>query len=96
MKIVIDGNIGSGKSSTIARIQELTRLPVFLEPITEWTEYLDAFYKQPDKYALPFNLKVLSSFERWKDNNFKAIYERSPESCKYIFHKSHYEDGLIN
>ena len=96
MKIVIDGNIGSGKSSTISLIQEKTRLPIFLEPITEWTEYLEAFYQDPNKYALAFNLKVLSSFERWKNNNFKAIYERSPESCKYIFHKSHYEDGIIN
>ena len=96
MKIVIDGNIGSGKTSIITEIQNKTRMPVFLEPVNDWTEYLHAFYKDSSKYALTFNLKVLCSFEKWKSNSFTALYERSPESCRNIFHALHVKNGIIN
>lgn len=84
MKIVIEGNIGCGKSSLITSIGKNMRIPIFLEPLSEWN-LLSAYYKNPEKYALGFNIEVLLSFYKWKDNNFNAIYERSPTSCKYVF-----------
>lgn len=96
MKISIEGSIGAGKTTVCSKLQELTRFPLFLEPVNEWTPYLNEFYKNPTKYSFCFNLKVLLSFQQWKDNNFKALYERSPISCHYVFCKQQIQDGHMN
>jgi deoxyadenosine/deoxycytidine kinase len=85
MKIVIDSNIGGGKSTLISELCKKTRIPTFLEPVDNWNEYLDLFYKDPIKWGLAFNLKVICDYAEWTDNKFKAIYERSPYTCRYVF-----------
>ena len=41
MKITIEGNIGSGKTSVLQKIFERKRIPIFLEPVdTDWKEGL--------------------------------------------------------
>jgi len=94
MKIVIEGNIGCGKSTLLTYLQNKTRLPVFLESINKWT-LLDKFYDNIERYAFSFNLEVLLSMSIWKDNNFVALYERSPVSCRKIFTEMNYENGKI-
>jgi deoxyadenosine/deoxycytidine kinase len=76
MKISIDGNIGCGKSSILERLCKDMRYPVFLEPVKDWTSWLHLFYKDPARWGLSFNIKVLLSFHDWKDNNYIAFYER--------------------
>lgn len=96
MKISIEGNIGSGKSSVITRICQTLRLPVFLEPIDEWHEWLSQFYKDPERWGMSFNLKVLMSYHKWRNNTFPAIYERSPLSNRYIFSQLQYDQGKMS
>ena len=95
MKISIEGNIGCGKSSVITRLCASNRIPVFLEPLDEWAEWLDVFYQDPERWGMSFNLKVLMSYHKWKNNNFMSIYERSPLSCRYVFTQQQYDHGRM-
>ena len=96
MKIVIDGNIGCGKTTVIQRLNDEFRIPIFLEPLHKWHEYLTEFYKDPKKWAFPFNLEVLMTFNQWIGNGFPAIYERSPLSCRYVFTEQNFESGHVH
>ncbi len=95
MKISIEGNIGSGKSSVLTRLCEELRVPIFLEPINEWGDWLGMFYEDPSRWGMSFNAKVLLSFNKWKDNNFFALYERSPLSNRYVFAELQYEQNKM-
>jgi deoxyadenosine/deoxycytidine kinase len=94
MKISIEGNISSGKSSVLLEIQKAIRLPVFLEPIESWT-LLGKFYEDPSRWALAFNSEVLLSMYKFKDNNYDSLYERSPNSCRHVFTQLQYEQNQM-
>lgn len=78
-RIVIDGNIGSGKT---------TQLQMFLkdgykiqcEPIHEWP--LKEFYENKERWAFLLQMSILKSF---MNRNDVQIWERSPESSKEVF-----------
>ena len=95
MKISIEGAIGSGKSTLLSRLCSEKRIPVFLEPVDEWGEWLSMFYKDPSRWGMSFNLKVLMSFHKWKANQFFSLYERSPISNRYVFAQLQYEEGRM-
>jgi len=95
MKVSVEGSISSGKSTLLARIQNETRLPVFLEPITSWT-LLTKFYKDTDRWGFTFNIEVLLSMTKWKHNNYDSLYERSPASCRWVFTQMQYEKGGLS
>ena len=96
MKISIEGNIGCGKSSLLSRLCLETRTPVFLEPVDEWKEWLSLFYTDPARWGMSFNINVLLTFNKWKNNNFLALYERSPISNRYIFAQLQYDQKRMN
>lgn len=96
MKISIEGNIGSGKSTVITRLCKEKRIPVFLEPVDEWKDWLTLFYADPARWGLAFNLHVLMTFNQWKNNDFLAVYERSPLSNRHVFTELGYEQGRLN
>lgn len=95
MKISIEGNISSGKSTLLSRIQQDLRIPVFLEPLHSWT-LLDKFYKDSERYGFAFNTQVLMSMFQWKNNDYNSIYERSPYSCRYVFTELQYEQKKMS
>lgn len=77
MRITIDGNIGSGKTTQIKILQE-KGLSVHPEPIHEWP--LEKFYNDKKRWAFLMQMSVLSGFAT------KAfVYERSPDSSLKIF-----------
>ncbi len=94
MKISIEGNIASGKSTLVSRLQQTTRIPVFLEPVNNWT-LLDKFYEDQTRWGFTFNTEVLLSMHKWKTNNYNSIYERSPNSCRFVFAQLMFDDGIL-
>jgi len=94
-RICIEGNIGSGKSTLLTKLCQEKRIPVFLEPVEEWKDWLGVFYQDPTRWGLSFNINVLLSFHKWKHNNFKALYERSPLSNRYVFCQLQYNQGKM-
>lgn len=78
MKIVIDGNISSGKSTQL----ELLKYKGYsVHPERTWEWPLEEFYKNPQEYALKLQLSILHSMH----NKGDGIYERSPMSAYHVF-----------
>lgn len=57
--IVIEGNIGAGKTSLASMIAEEFNAKLILEQFEE-NSFLPKFYKDPDKYAFPLELSFLA------------------------------------
>lgn len=80
MRIVIDGNIGSGKTTQLSRLEKLN-FQVQCEPIDKWP--LDLLYEDIERWGLTFQLVVLQTFT--KDDSKTIIYERCPLTSKNVF-----------
>ena len=61
--IVIEGNIGAGKTSLVKKIAEQFKAKMILEEFSD-NAFLSKFYTNPDKYALSVELSFL--VERYK------------------------------
>lgn len=81
MKIVIDGNIGSGKTTQLDLLEK-QGYTVKREPIEEWP--LDLYYSDPERWGFLFQMIILQSL---KTVPGFVIYERSPLSSKEVFWK---------
>jgi deoxyadenosine/deoxycytidine kinase len=53
--IIVEGNIGVGKSTLCKSLSERLNYVLFLEPTTE-NPFLEKYYKEPKKYALPLQV----------------------------------------
>ena len=98
MIISINGNIGSGKSTLMDSIkEEFKHFHHIQEPVHKWTKLLENFYNDPSKWALPFQIKVLtsqmSSFHEYE--NKICMVERDPITARYIFWESLYRNKTI-
>lgn len=90
---VIEGNIGSGKSTAISKLEN-----AFEQPIEKWT-LLDKFYEDPAKYAYEFQLQVLDSYNKIiEDNKDKEyiIMESHPCFSVGVFAKLCFFNGWIS
>ena len=57
--LVIEGNIGAGKTSLARKIADDTNSKLILEQFAE-NPFLPKFYKEPDRYAFPVELAFLA------------------------------------
>lgn len=81
MKIVIDGNIGSGKTTQLGLLEQ-KGWTVRREPIDEWP--LEEFYKDPSRWAFYFHMVILQTLRPLKTSK-PIIYERSLMSSRWVF-----------
>lgn len=97
LRISIDGNGACGKSTVLKTISEKTDLPVFAEPVEEWKEWLQIYYKDARRWAFTLNMQVLVSFKELSRRSVApvAIFERSPLDCKEIFMKLFHDQGTV-
>ena len=56
--IIVEGNIGVGKSTLARKMAKALGYTVFMEPTAE-NPYLEKFYSDPHKYALKLQLWIL-------------------------------------
>lgn len=56
--IIVEGNISAGKSTLCRMLSDELNFALFLEPTIE-NPFLDKFYKEPRKFALPMQLWLL-------------------------------------
>ena len=109
--ISIEGNIGSGKSTLIKKLQEFIKEKslVFLEePVDEWMEIKDdngvhilsKFYENQDKYSFPFQMMAyISRLNKLKNAltaNKIILTERSLSTDKYVFAQMLYDTKKID
>jgi deoxyguanosine kinase len=58
--VVIEGNIGAGKTTLAGRIADQFNARLILEHFAD-NPFLPKFYKEPDKYSFPLELSFLAS-----------------------------------
>ena len=94
MIIVIDGNIGSGKSTQVEKLSE--HFSIHREPLDKWGKLLEWFYENPKRWALTFQMRVLKCFnDVTKDVSKHLVVERYPESSRCVFWKILCEQGTV-
>ena len=78
-KIVIDGNIGAGKTTQVTKLQKLGKM-VKKEPIHLWP--LELFYSDPQRWGFLFQMVILKTLTPERGT---CIYERCPLSSLRVF-----------
>jgi len=81
MKVVVDGNIGSGKTTQLDLLEKRGYI-VRREPIDQWP--LEEFYKDPQRWAFFFHMKILQTLRPLKTHR-TVVYERSLLSSRWVF-----------
>lgn len=106
--IIVEGNIGAGKSTFLKVIQNYLQLPVIFEPVEKWQSVgggenvLEKFYQDTNRWAYTFQsyafiTRILALEEGLKSNNDHiVILERSVFSDRYCFAKNCYEQGFMS
>ncbi|MDD4149486.1 MAG: deoxynucleoside kinase [Bacteroidales bacterium] len=86
--LVIEGNIGTGKTSLCLKIAEQRSAKIILEQFAD-NPFLPKFYKDPDRYSFPLELSFLADrYNQLKKNldNFDLFSELVV--ADYFFMKS--------
>ena len=91
MKVVIDGNIGSGKTTQLGLLEK-KGWQVRREPIDEWP--LEEFYKDPERWAFYFHMVILQTLRPEKTRE-TVIYERSLMSSRWVFWPVLFKKGVV-
>lgn len=81
VKVVIDGNIGSGKTTQL-NLLEQKGWAVKREPIEQWP--LELFYKDKSRWALLLQLAILQTLQPVKTKG-AVVYERCLLSTRHVF-----------
>tara|TARA_B110000444_G_scaffold134840_1_gene126624 strand:- start:4801 stop:5436 length:636 start_codon:yes stop_codon:yes gene_type:complete len=86
--LVVEGNIGSGKTSLVKLLSSHLKAHTFYEEFSD-NPFLPKFYTQPDKYAFPLELSFLAErYQQLKaELNTKDLFHSNIIS-DYYFYKS--------
>lgn len=93
MIIVIEGNIGAGKSEVLASLQKHLAnvlapesIEFFPEPLDQWGDTLQLYFKNKKKWAALLALDILRAFGDVPASKARhQIVERSPDACRHVF-----------
>lgn len=108
MQVIVEGNIGSGKTSLINFFKENNSKQILsiLEPVSLWRDchghnMFQLMSKDPYKYAFPFQQYVqltMSELHRMPlpTNKSVKLMERSLYSARHCFVENHHRNGVIN
>ncbi len=86
--LVIEGNIGAGKTTLATRLAEQFNARLILEQFAD-NPFLPKFYRDPEKYSFPLELSFLAS--RYKQLNEELKYQdlfKTFTVADYYFMKS--------
>ncbi len=104
---IIEGNIGSGKTTLINKLRQKDKYEVIEEPVNQWLaikgddnkNLLGLFYENPQRYAYLFQTMVfktrLKSLDVPQEKDIR-FSERSVWTDKFVFGISCIENGKMN
>ena len=91
MRVIIDGNIGSGKTTQLDMLEK-KGWRVHREPIDQWP--LEEFYSDPGRWAFFFHMVILQT-QRPLETSEPVVYERSLASSRHVFWPVLLENGTV-
>jgi deoxyadenosine/deoxycytidine kinase len=105
-RYVIEGNIGSGKSTVVLELERDPEIETVLEPVDLWQSIksgcghslLDIFYKDPSRFAYMFQTVVFKT--RLQSLDFKQskpirVSERSVMTDRHVFMETLKDMGML-
>ncbi|KAL7727317.1 hypothetical protein ACLKA6_008603 [Drosophila palustris] len=101
--VLIEGNIGSGKTTYLNHFQNVKDICLITEPVEKWrnvngVNLLAKMYEDPKKWAMPFQsyvtLTMLQAHTQPTDKKLKII-ERSIYSSRYCFVENMHRNGSL-
>lgn len=95
MRIAIEGNIGSGKSTVLRGLVWKVNARVHLEPVGAWAGLLERFYADPVTGAMDMQVRVLIDFSKKADDGDLHIIERCPLSSHHVFAALAFQKGWL-
>lgn len=102
MRISIEGNIGSGKSSLLDALPKRSpwlreHVDFFPEPLHEWGDTLQRYLQDKKTWSVPLTLDILRGFGNPAAQTTKRhqIVERNPYTCRHVFTQILLQDGDI-
>ncbi|XP_058468047.1 deoxynucleoside kinase isoform X1 [Malaya genurostris] len=103
--VFIEGNIGSGKTTFLNHFQKFKEsVSLLTEPVELWRDcggvnLLDLMYKEPKRWAMPFQtyvtLTMLNMHTHQTDKSVKLM-ERSMFSARYCFVENMLATGMLH
>lgn len=105
--IILEGNIGAGKSTLGKELEKSGHYAFIPEPIQQWQKgfsqnLLDLFYKDQKRWAFTFQWAAFTTRAKtWdeilaKTEHNHIMLERSIYSDRYVFAKNCHETGVMN
>lgn len=103
----LEGNIGSGKTSLLTKLNSYDNIEIILEPLDEWKKVCDEegnnlfelYYKNPKKYGILFQSLVyktrLKSIDKPQIQQ-NRITERCVMTDKHVFMNVMIQNNIIN
>lgn len=86
--VVIEGNIGSGKTTLAQKISDKYNAQLILESFAD-NPFLPKFYNEPEKYSFPLELSFLASrYKQLKEELVSRELFRTFTVADYYFTKS--------
>ena len=104
---IIEGNIGSGKSTILKKLENLSNVEVVQEPVDKWIEIKDNdgknllqhFYEDMNRYSYMFQTMVfktrIEALSKPQEKQFR-FSERSIWTDRFVFGKMCLEDEKMN
>jgi len=89
--IIIEGNIGAGKSTLTTQLCEALGARAFFEPV-KTNPYLEKYYEDPKRYALPMQFYLMSNRYAQHQEGIEHIW-KTGQPC--IFDRSIYGDFIF-
>jgi len=101
--IVVEGNVGAGKSQFMSNFENLQDVEVIYEQVEEWKNHrginlLDLLYKNKENNFVTFQMKAFMTqlSAHLKRGSKVKIIERSLHSARYCFIENARKEGINN
>ncbi|XP_059488047.1 deoxynucleoside kinase-like [Neocloeon triangulifer] len=101
--VVVEGNIGSGKTTFLNQFKRMPEVIALAEPVEMWRDanghnLLDLMYEDPSKYSMAFQSYVQLTMLEMHQANFDVpikVMERSIHSARHCFVENLYNSGFL-